>query len=155
YQITDQPELISAGQHWIVRDSNVEAERVEVCEGCPRCSAANLPGTRFFLPWAEDPNSRLRKALSAEVVTTQDRSRLRREFEQSLTPAMLFLRNVRFVSIAKNGTVSKKLTRTLADDKLVIDDGETAEEWILLEGNFDDEATSLREKYGLRIEEKR
>ena len=73
YQITDEPEVISAGQHWIIRDSRIEAERIEVCGGCPKCQTSELPGTRFVLTWAEDPASKLRKALSAGIVTSENR----------------------------------------------------------------------------------
>jgi uncharacterized protein DUF3883 len=155
YQITDQPELISAGQHWIVQDSSIEAERIEVCGGCPQCQGSNLPGTRFFLPWAENPSSPLRKALSAGIVTAEDRKHLREELERNLMPAMLFLRNIRAISIKKDGVLSRKLTKEADDGEVVIIDRQKRQEWILLEGEFTQVAHSLRQKYGDRIEEKR
>jgi hypothetical protein len=48
YQITDQPELISAGRHWILHEDRTESERIEVCDGCPACQAAGLTSTA---PW--------------------------------------------------------------------------------------------------------
>ena len=62
YQITDAPELISAGQHWILNEvATDENHRIRICEGCKRCAAAERPGTRFVLPWALNPESPLRR----------------------------------------------------------------------------------------------
>ena len=64
YQISDCPELISGGRHWILHEEEVEDRRIQVCSGCAKCSTQSLPGTRFVLPWARDPNSALRQGLT-------------------------------------------------------------------------------------------
>src|SRR5262249_15304906 len=147
--------LISAGRHWIVHDSRAEDERIEVCGGCGRCQALDLPGTQFFLPWAEDPASHLRKKLAASVVTPQNREDLRQELEQKLMAAMLFLRNIDVISIKKDGQPSKKLTKVVHNGNVTITDGARHEEWLLVKGTFNETAKVLRQKYDDRIEEKR
>lgn len=69
YQITDQPELLSAGRHWILHEDQPEEKRIEVCSGCAKCAGPHLPGTRFILPWARDARSALRQTLRAEPVS--------------------------------------------------------------------------------------
>ncbi len=50
YQITDHPELISGGRHWILHDENPEEKRIKVCKGCKVCKGPNLPNTLFIFP---------------------------------------------------------------------------------------------------------
>jgi hypothetical protein len=65
YQITDRPELIS-GRHWILDETQQSSQRITQCPSCAACQASGLPPTRFVLPWASDPASKLRKSLRAE-----------------------------------------------------------------------------------------
>ena len=69
YQITDKPEVLSAGRHWILHEDQPAERRIEVCPGCVNCTGTTLPGTRFILPWVRDVHSSLRKALGAEPVS--------------------------------------------------------------------------------------
>jgi hypothetical protein len=84
YQITDRPELISAGRHWILNEDQLENRRIEVCPRCPCCSRQDVPGTRFILPWAWNPDSDLRKAFQAEPVSPEGPQRVVEELERSL-----------------------------------------------------------------------
>ena len=90
YQITDAPELLSAGRHWLVDELAVEDQRIYECEGCEKCLARDLPGTRFIFPWART-KSELRKALRCGVVRATDISRFAIEIEAVVPTAMLFL----------------------------------------------------------------
>ncbi len=38
YQITDHPELISRGRHWILQDEKPEDQRIRICPGCAQDS---------------------------------------------------------------------------------------------------------------------
>ena len=95
YQLTDQPELMSGGHHWILHEERSEAERIEVCRGCLQCGQPDLPGTRFIFPFARDEETSLRQALKAEPVPVDVTTRLLEELEWSLPIAMLFLKNPR------------------------------------------------------------
>ena len=68
-QLTDRPELISSGRHWILQEEASSNERIRVCIGCASCRGSDLPGTRFIFPYARDEDSRLRIALQAEPVS--------------------------------------------------------------------------------------
>lgn len=157
YQITDHPEVISGGRHWILHDENPENKRIHVCKGCDRCQRSELPGTRFILPWAYDPNSSLRKELRAEPVNKQDQIALIQELESKLPVAMLFLKNIERIEIKKNGELHKYFERLQVEDQLIISDGNTANDriWNIFKGDFEEHAQNLRDKHPGRIEEKR
>lgn len=74
YQITDQPEVISSGQHWIIDETQPEEERIRVHRRCPVCDGET--GTRFILPWARDPNSDFRQRTNATPVDGNDEAEL-------------------------------------------------------------------------------
>lgn len=84
YQVTDRPELVSHGRHWLVYEDNPESERIVVCPGCDRCSDLAFHGTRFYLPWVLDPNSKLRQALRAPAAAPDSRQRLIAELKTSI-----------------------------------------------------------------------
>src|SRR5262249_53714185 len=65
FQITDYPELLSSGRHWVLRYDEPQAENVRVCDGCVRDH--QLGGTTFVLPWARDPDSAIRRGLGVGI----------------------------------------------------------------------------------------
>ena len=157
YQITDQPELISAGRHWILHEERPENERVQVCPGCEKCAKKQLPGTRFIFTWAKDPHSHLRQALRAEVLSEPDIETLLHELENSLPPSMLFLKRLRFIELKRNGESYRLFQRLDEGDSLILSDGNLAGDrvWHMLNGDFGQEAEALRAKHPGRIEPKR
>jgi hypothetical protein len=157
YQVTDRPELLSAGKHWILREERAEDERIEVCAGCPKCAQAGLPATRFVLPWARDAHSELRQALRAESVSTDGPNRLLGELEQSMPIAMLFLKRLRTIEIKKNGRVVRSFQRIDEGDSFILSDGRTENDriWHMVRGDFQEAAASLRARHPGRIESKR
>lgn len=155
YQITDHPELISGGRHWLLHDDNSEDKRIQVCPGCEQCQRSDLPGTRFILPWATDPTSPLRVALRAEPVTPRDLIALIDELESKLPVAMLFLKKIERIEIRKNGTLHKRFERILEGNQVLITDGKNDLVWNLIKGDFETSALSLRKHHPGRIEKKR
>jgi hypothetical protein len=157
YQITDRPELISAGRHWILNEDKAEDQRIQVCSGCPSCSTRDLPATRFILPWARDPDSTLRKALRAEAVSPDSPRRMAAELEGSLTVAMLFLKRLRAVDVRRAGRSVRRFERLDIEDSRVLRDVESgaAQEWHIIRGEFSEAASRLHEKHLGRIEPKR
>jgi hypothetical protein len=149
YQITDQPELISAGRHWIIRPDQPEDRRIE--ERVP----VDVAGTVFRLPWAFSKDSTLRKALHVEPVTAEGIARFRAELETALRSAILFLRHIRSAEIRANGRTVKRVECLKDDNQLVVQEDAQTELWHLLEGSFGEEATRLREQEGGRIGAKR
>ena len=157
YQITDHPELISAGRHWILHDEKPEDKRIRVCEGCEKCQASDLPGTRFILPWATDQNSYIRKTLRVEPISKQSQKALLEELKAKLPIAMIFLKKLERIEIKENGKLVKYFERILEDDQLLITDGEKGNDlvWNIIEGEFRLSAEKLRGQHPGRIEEKR
>ncbi len=157
YQITDAPELISSRRHWILREDRPEDQRIEVCHDCPNCSRSGLPGTRFILPWAQDPESALRRALRAEAISQDGPDRLLDELNASLPTAMLFLKRLRAIELARNGKRVQRLERLDVGDSLILSNGdpEADQVWHIIEGDFGDAAESLRTCYPGKIETKR
>ena len=103
YQVTDCPELISAGRHWILHEEEEESRRIEVCPGCVKCDPSGLPRTRFVLPWARNAVSELRGRLQAESVPDDGPSRILEELKHTLPVAMLFLKRLRTLEIKQAG----------------------------------------------------
>jgi hypothetical protein len=157
YQITDAPQLISGGRHWILHEDRPEQQRIEICPGCAACRLSGLPGTRFILPWARDGDSVLRRALRAEPVDLGGPKRMSRELLASLPVAMLFLRRLRRVVIKEGGAFKADLQRLDETDSLIVSDGkaENDQVWHLVHGEFPEAATALRQKHRGRIEDKR
>ena len=157
YQITDLPEFISAGRHWILNELNSEDQRIEVCAGCPKCLQPALPKTRFILPWARDPKSELRRALRAEAVAVDIAKRMQDELERSLPVAMLFLKRLRFAEVERSGQSIRTFQRLDEKDSLILSDSKTETDriWHIIRGDFVGAADKLREEHPNRIEAKR
>ena len=155
YQITDQPELISRGRHWIIREDRPEQERIEECPGCNICSGNNLPGTRFILPWATDPTSSLRQKLRVDAVSQDGPEQMVEELERSLPLAMLFLKNLESVTIRRNGQSRKTLERIVDETSVIIADGSRETLWHVFRGDFSEAAAELRQRYPAKIENAR
>ena len=157
YQLTDRPELISAGRHWILHEEQIENERIEVCPGCPKCHKSDLPGTRFIFQFARDEQAPLRQALKADAVPEDVTTRLLQELERSLPVAILFLKSISAIQVKANGHLRLIFERAIENDTLIISQGESANDqvWHLLRGNFEGEASVLRRQYPNFIEDKR
>ena len=157
YQLTDQPELISAGRHWTLREERSEVERIAVCQGCPNCVLSDLPGTRFIFPFARDEQSPLRRALRAEPVPENITARVLEELDRSLPVAMLFLKNLGEIEVRYGGQSRRTFERVVDDDKVIISQGGSSDDrlWHLLRGNFEEVAEGLRVQHPARIEANR
>ncbi|HEB74924.1 MAG TPA: DUF3883 domain-containing protein [Nitrospirae bacterium] len=157
YQITDQPELISAGRHWIIREHRQESERIEECPECSVCTSDDLPGTRFILPWARDDDSDLRRRLRVNAISSSTPTDLLKELLDAIPLAMLFLKRLQRISISKEGKTVRTYERyiDLKKREVIISDGTSVSLWFLFQANFQPIAKELRERYPERIEEKR
>jgi hypothetical protein len=153
YQITDQPELISSGRHWIIREWEEENRRIEVCPGCGQCQDPDLPGTRFIFPWAFDQDSKLRRSLNLTAVDDSKINNLFNELDARLPIAILFLRRIKRIDLKRNGKIHKSIERLEEGQSLIICYGQSEVVWYLFKEKFD--AQKLRNKYQDKIESKR
>ncbi len=151
YQITDRPEIHSAGLTWILRPDNPEDSRIEQR---PDSSITVGNGTVFRFPWAlEDSN--VRRALKAPTVSTAYIESFVDELEESLPIAILFLKKLERIELLHNGEFVGVVTRKVNDDTIeVFQDGDVRC-WRVLEASFSDEAMKLKARYSGSIDRHR
>jgi hypothetical protein len=102
YQITEHPELISAGRHWILDEAAPPDKRIRVCKG--DCGLAHhSSGTLFVLPYAMDELV-LRERLNVRALTDEDPGVLAADLTRVVPDAMLFLRHVSEIEVDHGGT---------------------------------------------------
>ena len=156
YQITDRPELISSGRHWILCEENPEDQRIKICKGCPKCKTQHLPNTRFILPWAYD-DSELRMKLRVETVAKDAPQKFLAELENSLPSAMLFLKRIQRIDVLDNGKKIHSFERYPEKNSVIITDGDPKNDriWHIFSGDFSKKADELKIKHAGRIEKKR
>lgn len=155
YQITDHPELISAGRHWILDETQPEDRRISECPGCPECVRERLPGTRFILPWARDATSEMRRRLTVEPVDENPELTLSAELKAALSTAMLFLEKLTRITVSVPQQPPVVYERVADGDRLLISDGQEVGEWLVLRSDFKAAAEKLREEHPLAIDAKR
>ena len=150
YQITNNPELISAGQHWQLHpdaseDSRIQRKRVD----------PSFDGTRFIFPWAKDPKCKLRQKLGTPAIRQEDIEEFARKIIESIPQSLIFLRHLHCVEIKRNGILLKSLHRALDAGTVLISDGEQTTQWQVFTGDFDSNAVELKRIYSDHIEAKR
>jgi len=94
YQVTDHPEIRSSGVKLTLHPEEGQwfIEPFEQPEG-----------TTFFLPWADDPNTKARLALGVSHVSATHIDQLVEDFQKVLRKSLLFLRHVRTAEVRRNG----------------------------------------------------
>ena len=153
YQITDHPELISAGRHWILDEAAPEGRRIRVCKGgCGR--AHNSSGTFFVLPYAMD-ESVLRERLNVRVLTDEDPGVLAADLMRVVPDAMLFLRRVSDIEVNYRGKPYSCQRIPEPGGRVTITDEVEQRTWHILETDFAEAAAILRERHAGRIEQSR
>lgn len=150
YQITDRPEILSGGRHWIIRPEAEPAERIEE-------RLVETEGTILRLPWAFDERSRVRRALRLPAVQPAQLAAFATAFAGAIELAALFLRQLQRLEVRRNGQLLHRIEREpCAEGELCLHDetGETRR-WLLLQGDFAAEAAELRASYPWQIESHR
>ena len=151
YQITDRPEIHSAGRTWILRPDNPEERRIEQRID-PSITVER--GTVFRLPWAFEESS-VRKALKAPTVGTAYIESIVDELKESLPIAILFLKKLERIELLRNGEPVGLVTRRISDNTIRVDRDGDARCWRVLESNFSDQAMMLKDQYRGSIDRER
>jgi hypothetical protein len=143
YQVTDHPEVLTAGRHLILDESRDENKRIVQCAGgCSRDHASH--GTTFFLPWVRQ-QTQLRRDLSAPPLTDADVARLIDELHDAAGAAMVFLDRTQVLSIESPEQASK-VGREQRGNRITITVNGDSSEWLLLEGDAEG-AAQLKQEY--------
>ena len=131
YQVTDHPELITAGRHFILDESRDERERIILCHGgCSRQHSAD--GTTFHLPWATQPTA-LRRDLSAPPLSDADIQRLIDELHEAAGTALVFLEQTQHLCVESPDRAARVVRARVGNTIRITHNGESTE-WLLLEG---------------------
>jgi len=149
YQVADIVTLISAGRRWDIDEIQPETSRII------ETATPDAQGTTFILPWARDPESEFRRRTGSAAVGPDEPQRLLDILANYLPTAMLFLRHVRQVEVARDGQTWFRYRREDADDICEITGGSQPNLWLMLRGDFDQDAAALRSKYPGKIEDRR
>ena len=151
YQITDRPEIQSAGRTWILRPDNPEDKRIEQRED-PAITKDS--GTVFRLPWAFEKSS-VRESLKAPIVDTAYIDSLVDELAESLPIAILFLKKLERIELLLNGETVGVATRRISGNTIQVDWDGDVRCWRILETNFSDDALALKARYGSSVDQGR
>jgi hypothetical protein len=145
FQITDYPELLSRGRHWILRYDEPQAENVVVCEGCRREHAESE--TVFVLPWARDPRSAIRRGLGVGIPPADIAAQFVDVARACIPGAMVFLRRLERIDVLRNGRLRLESVRSKADEWTFIEHDATNDTFYTMDGGFEGAADDLRAGY--------
>lgn len=149
YQVADTAALISNGRRWDIDEMRPEASRII------ENPAPEAQGTTFILPWARDPDSPFRRRTGSAAIGADDPQRLFEVLVADVPTAMLFLRHVREVEVLRDGQTACRYRREDADDICEIDGGGEPRLWLMLRGDFAEDAAALRGRFPGKIEDRR
>ncbi len=144
YQVTDRPEFISHGEHWIVDEMRPAQSRIQGARRKP-----SDPGTTFKLPWVLEL-SEFRKAIEKNPITRHTIDRFFHDLKSTIPDAMPFLKRISVIEAVSN---SEKLrferSRDINDPRVLVvrteeAPSETDKEWLVLDGDFKLRAEELR-----------
>ena len=131
YQVTDRPQIYSAGQHWTLRPEE-ELKQIEICDlPCDHPSFTKDNGTKFYLPWAID-NSELRDKLKSPPITNEYIESFIEELKVSLPQAILFLKSLKEITLLNKGKVVTRIKKTIKETGLVVHYGDEHNRWQVL-----------------------
>ena len=136
YQITDRPEICSAGRHWTLRPEDQEIDEAH----------SENKGTTFRLPWAFE-ESPVRKGLRKPPISKDSIDSFAEELKESLPRAMLFLKKLDTIRLLRNGKSVIRIKRGVSGNTTKIDCDGVIQTWHFVEGRFGGEASRLKEEY--------
>ena len=149
YQVADTAVLISNGRRWDIDEMQPEASRII------ETPAPGAKGTTFILPWARDPDSEFRRRTGSAAIGPDDLQRLFEVLVTDTPTAMLFLRHVHEVEVLRDGQAACRYRREDADDICEITGMDAPHLWLMLRGDFAEDAAALRNRFPGKIEERR
>ena len=151
YQVTDRPEIHSAGRRWMLIPDNPENERI--AEWLDH-SLNSSRGTLFKLPWAFN-DSKVRQELKAPTIDHAYVETFSEDLRLSLRRAILFLKKLDKIELLRNGHPMERVSRIVDGNDILIVCGDDSKVWRLIEGDFSVAASDLRKQFRLLEEDNR
>jgi hypothetical protein len=150
YQITDRPEILSGGRHWIIRPEAEPAERIEE-------RLVETEGTILRLPWAFDERSRVRHALRLPAVQPAQLAAFATAFAGAIVLAALSCASYSGSRCGATGSsyIASSENRALKASCACMMKRVRRGAGSLLQGDFAAEAAELRASYPWQIESHR
>ena len=143
YQVTDRPEIRSAGQHWILRPEKNEDFRIEEYDDS---SMTKDRGTIFDLPWALS-DSLVREKLKVPTIGPDDIDFFVEELRVSLPRSLLFLQKVSRIDLYRNSTIVSQMEISREADAHLLTCNGKRWTYRIVEGYFREEAAILMDRY--------
>lgn len=152
YQVTDAPEILSAGRHWVIHPEETDADR-RIHE-----TLAETSKTVFRLPWADDPRSAVRQGLRLDPVDHSKLDEMTTRIAEAVCGSALFLRQIERMDVLRNGepvqivrrgTERANGTLDLFLSGRVIND---VQSWTIYDLDFHDRAAQLRRQHPVQVE---
>lgn len=139
YQITDRPEIHSAGRRWILRPDKPEDQRIEEL-------GSSTSGTVFKLPWAFK-ESQVREKLKVPTVNRDSIDSFVNEVKNALPRAILFLKKLDTIELRRSGELVSCAKRSVEDGNITVEYDGVSKHWRVMEGRFTNEASRLRDRF--------
>lgn len=143
FQVTDRPEIESAGRRWILRPEEQESRRI--AQTWNR-SITEDKGTVFRLPWAYE-DSHVRQELKVSPVSRGSLDSFTDELRESLPSVILFLKKIETIELRRNGKKVSRVTRVTEGNDILIDCDGVSEVWRVINGAFQEEALDLKRRF--------
>ena len=152
YQITDRPEIHSAGRRWVLRPDEDENQRIQEWDDA---SITAEMGTLFKLPWAFK-ESKVRKELKAPAVDATYIESFIEDLKTALPKAILFLKKLERIELRRNGEIVSwvEVDRTIDSNEILIGCDQEYRLWRVFTGDFSNEAQNLRNGFAGHIDSK-
>ena len=141
YQITDRPEIRSAGRRWTLRPEELEHRRIKQYRDP---TITKDKGAIFRLPWAFE-KSEVREKLGVLQVDRNDIDSHVDELKKSLPKAILFLRKLDQIELLRNSNPVIHVKRVRGENTTRIYYAGIGQSWRIMESNFRSEASRLKE----------
>ena len=151
YQVTDRPEIHSAGRRWTLIPDNPEKERIEVLAD-PSLTPSR--GTLFRLPWALY-DSQVRQELKVPTIDRSYVESFLEDLRHSLPKAVLFLKKLDKIELLRNGNLMERVARIVDGHDTLIAFGDDSKLWRVIEGDFSPAASNLKERFRLLAKDNR
>ena len=149
YQLTDTPELISSGEHWVIDELAPEAQRITRSD-----SPAGHDGTTFRLPWATTL-SKFRQKVNQEAVAPDQIDGFLDVLLDAVPAAMVFVRHLRSIVVEGSDRICTFERVVDGDEVEITSSTGDPVRYLFLASNDDAAAASLKERHATVIDEKR